>query len=79
MTVIGLAGTDGLSLSAACCALEKQCRSCTKNADALWHCHGGAERQEARQGEKKTEAELAWIVSYSIAAQHAYEQNEQAE
>ena len=77
MTAMGLAGTEELSLSAACRALEKQRHSCTSNADDLVAVAMEELRQEAKRGEKKTEAELAWILSYSIAAQHVHEQNEQ--
>ena len=76
LTAMGLAGTEDLSLSAACRALEEQRRSCTSNADDLVAVAMEELRQEAKRGEKKTEAELAWILSYSIAAQHVHEQNE---
>ena len=76
MTAMGLAGTEDLSLSAACRALEEQRHSCTSNADDLVAVAMEELRQEAKRGEKKTEAELAWILSYSIAVQHVHEQNE---
>ena len=77
MTRTGLAGTEVLSLLAACCVLEKQRHGCTKNADDLVAVAMEELRQEAKRGEKKTEDELAWALSFSIAAQHVREQNEQ--
>ena len=58
------------------CTRGQQHRSCTSNADDLVAVAMEELRQEAKRGEKKTEAELAWILSYSIAAQHVHKQNE---
>ena len=33
-------------------------------------------RLEAERGEEKSEEELAWILSYTIALQHMHEHNE---
>ena len=77
LTATGLAGTEDLSTSAVCRALEKHCRTCTRNADDLVAVAMEELRQEAKRGEKKTDDELGWILSYSIAVQHMREQNEQ--
>ena len=78
MTATGVAGSDDLSLSAACRALERHCSGCTLHAgrDDLVAKAMEELRQEAKCGEKKSEEELAWILSYAIAAQHVQEQNE---
>ena len=73
MTDKGVAGTENMSLSSACNALEEHCPSCTLNADDLVAIAMEELRQEAKRGEKKSEEELAWIVSYGIAAQYAQE------
>ena len=77
LTATGLAGTEDLSLSAVCRALEKHRRTCTRNADDLVAVAMEELRQEAKRGEKKTDDELGWILSYSIAVQHMCEQNKQ--
>ena len=74
MTATGVAGTEDLSLSAAQRALEQHCPSCTLNAEDLVAKAMDELRQEAKCGEKKSEEELAWILSYAIAAQHVHEQ-----
>ena len=79
MTATGLAGTEVLSLSAACRVLEVQQRGCTNYADDLVAEAMEELRQEAKRGEKKTEEELAWILSYSIAVQHVHEQRRNCE
>ena len=76
MSVKGLTGTEDLSLSAALCALEQQQPSCTLNADDLVAKAMEELRQEAKCGKRKTEEELAWALSYAIAAQHAHEQRQ---
>ena len=56
---------------------EKHRRTCTRNADDLVAVAMEELRQEAKRDEKKTDDELGWILSYSIAVQHMCEQNEQ--
>ena len=65
MTASGVAGTEDLSLSAACRALEQHCPSCTLNAHGLVAKAMEELRLEAERGEEKSEEELAWILSYS--------------
>ena len=76
MTASGVAGTEDLSLSAACRALEQHCPSCTLNAHDLVAKAMEELRLEAERGEEKSEEELAWILSYTIALQHMHEHNE---
>ena len=70
MNATGVAGTEDLSLSAARGALEEHCKSCTLNAGDLVAKAMEELRQEAEQGDKKSEEELAWTLSYAIAVQH---------
>ena len=68
MNATGLAGSEDLSLSAARCALEEHCKCCTLNASNLVAKAMEELRQEAERGAKKSEEELAWTLSYAIAA-----------
>lgn len=74
MTAAGLAGTEHMSLSSACSALEAQRTSCTQNAKALVARAMEELRQEAERGEKRTEECLAWELAHAIAEQHEHEQ-----
>ena len=74
MTVAGLAGTEHMSLSSACLALEDSRTTCTRNAIALVARAMEELRQEAEQGEKKTEERLGWDLAHAIAQQHECEQ-----
>ena len=73
MTVAGLAGTEHMSLSSACLALDSR-TTCTRNAVALVARAMEELRQEAEQGEKKTEERLEWDLAHAIAKQHECEQ-----
>ena len=73
MTVAGLAGTEHMSLSSACLALDSR-TTCTRNAIALVARAMEELRQEAEQGEKKTEERLGWDLAHAIAQQHECEQ-----
>ena len=73
MTVAGLAGTEHMSLSSACLALDSR-TTCTRNAIALVARAMEELRQEAEQGEKKTEERLGWDLAHAIAKQHECEQ-----
>ena len=70
MTVAGLVGSEHMSLSWACLALEAQRTSCTQNAEDLVVCAMEELRQEAERGEKRTEMQLAWDLAHAIAEQH---------
>ena len=63
MTATGLAGTEHMSLSSACEALEAQRATCTQNALDLVACALEELRQEAEQGEKRTDEALAWDLA----------------
>ena len=74
MTVAGIAGTEHMSLSTACSALEAQRTSCTQNAKDLVACAMEELRQEAERGEKRTQECLEWDLAHAIAEQHEHEQ-----
>ena len=74
MTAAGLGGTEHMSLSTACSALEAQRTTCTQNAVHLVACAMEELRQEAERGEKRTEKRLAWDLAHAIAEQHEHEQ-----
>jgi hypothetical protein len=73
MTDTGVAGTEHMSLSSACSALERQHTGCTQDAEGLVAQAMEGLRQEAAQGERKSEEQLAWDLARAIAEQHKWE------